>query len=663
MKKRIVTIISIMLAIACLCLVFAACNEKKPAPKPFLPLSEYVSAAIPTTSDSAIAMNWSYVTDDMTNSAKQEVSEILKAYGLLPNYYYYNLDYLYNSASSYTTDNDVLLKMPKVEKVEREEPGETPNTVIKVIDWKVYCTLYNVVTGKELSTVELTADQKTRFETYSFDHNAWYTISTLDEETGKRSTKLYDANGAVVKITADGQESYQTAADDDPPSVDNVTNDVYRFAKAYFRMDSESFDITFLREFNDMNDVGYDFDNSSDQYYYCYDGGKIMIYDKNLVLLYTYYYDSEGSHDMYILDDGNILVQYIIQEMDESKSFSYIENGKKYTLKTVLVNVEKKCATKKDFKYYVSSLRSNSYLKSENGYCFDERVENVATLYPIEKQRLLKSGNDKMTVNLTNGLKVKERLDQIVDNQIPGTRPYSFQGRFVYDTPEGEILTNGESEVVGLFTYDYDEYTGDALINENFLIKNGRIYDYDLNLLFDYEIEGYQLKKMYNNSIIFSKEEEITAYEDVSNSNGFKFSERTEKEDATSYYRFDPTAKAMIQIAGTSSRLDGAQKLITTTSSYFQTATDNYSEYYVKTVTTTWEIDAETGSIQDTSTTEYAYYNDMGGLLVDQLTSTLTRVASTSAARMYISINTKTVKDTQNNEDITTKYYSFYRFA
>lgn len=438
MKKKLIITVAIMLILACLVSVLAACSSTKGL--------SFKKAKISIDYDPAVTF------------ASQNVAEITALSGKS-----------YQSSSN----NGILVVLSQL---------DNENNTVR--------TLYNVETNTVLVTD--TADQ---ISLYNNDNNTYYLRSSFNAVSGMYSTVLYNAKGEEIKyVDAAGaeQSAYVSA---DIPAVAPVSDDVVVFADNYFRVPENGNTVQRIGRVSNLVNFNYNFTASNDKYYYQIDAnrGKAYIFDKKLNLVTTYYAHGQYNNiSINVLQSGDLLVQTVTQLMDEEKDYTYINNGTKYLLKTYVVKAKNGKVTEKKFKYLVNIL-----LATSDDDDVKIKADNIALLYPIKDKRLLRNNNDAMAVSLSNSLKVKGRIDQMIDNQVPGDFPNAVNNYLVISTPIGQKLVTTGGKVIGDFAYDNH--------NDSLFTLDGKIYDYKLKMLFDYEVEGYEYSSMMNNSIILTK--------------------------------------------------------------------------------------------------------------------------------------------------------------
>ena len=452
MKKRIITIIAIVLAVACLVCVLAACNSASKAIK---------------VKSAKIKIN--YV--EPTVFASSNVSEITELAG-------------WNLAGG----TDVLTKFSKY------------NATLESNTYLVY----NLKTNSVI--VEATTDD---IVIRTSGDNACFTRSKTDLVTGKVTTTLYDMKGNVVKYKDASGADQESFVGEDEIEFEFLTSDIYEYADCYYRLDPDSDTVTFIKRKSDMSDYEYSFNATNDKYYYEMPHDEewnlisgVFVFNKNLDLVSSYYYESNDSMvGPYFLKNGNFVIQYVFDQPDSAEEYTYISEGKKYLMKTVVVNAKNGKATEKKFDYKIRNLWANEQ-EEDDEVTVSKSIENIARLYPIKDQRLLTDSNDRLYVSLSNSLKVKGRLDKMIDNQTVGTDFDTIKDMLLIETKTSTKLVTTKGKVIGDVEIDAS--------NNSYIVRNGKFYDYNLNLVYDFGKDDYTLERMLNNGAILRKENETS---------------------------------------------------------------------------------------------------------------------------------------------------------
>ena len=377
--------------------------------------------------------------------------------------------------------------------------------------------VYNVKTGEVI-----VSSTKDAINFYAEGDNAFYLRSAFDADANNYKTSLYDSKGKCIAFkAADGSETTVYTSVNIPVATPRALG-FYSFADNLFLVDSYSDAVTWVNRQSALVNFNFNsLDKASKDYYYDIneDEGYALIFDKKLNLVTTHYVQGNFNNiTINPLESGDLVVQTTRLLMDEEKDYTYILNGRKYLLKTYIVDAKTGKQTEKKFKYVINELAPmDADLTDMIG--FSIKAENVAVIYPIEDKHLLTGATNKMAVSLSSKLKIKGRLDQLLPDQVPGTIPDTDGAYLSIRTPLGDKLVKADGTVVG-----YCYYNG--LNNETMFEKDDKIFSFELKQLIDLEKEGYTIATWMNNSVILRKV----------------------GPDGTLYYRLDATMSAPVVI-------------------------------------------------------------------------------------------------------------------
>ncbi len=378
--------------------------------------------------------------------------------------------------------------------------------------------------GKYRYTLYNNVEDSTVFKGVILDevevYDCAYTTTTYSDND-MATTILYDAKGNIVSYkdaSGEAQEKF-TGPKTEIPELTPVSENIYLYAGCYYRVDTDNRKIEFIKRQSEMATNDYDgFTYSNDNYYYNITDTAAYIYNKKLDLVTSYYYASSdglyyfdennykqrvGLRRARVLESGDLIMQYFYQEPDSEKSYDLILDGNKYSMKTVIVKAKNGKVSEKKFKYVITGLYANDV--NWNDPVKYGKVENFATLYPIESKKLLKGVNDNLVVSLSNRLSIKGRLDKMIDNQLPGTMAQKLNNYLVFQTKTGYKLVTTSGNVVG--DINLDNY------NQSFFDLNGKLYDFSLKMVYDYEAKGYEISNWMAHSVILRKDGEYYRFD------------------------------------------------------------------------------------------------------------------------------------------------------
>ncbi len=326
-----------------------------------------------------------------------------------------------------------------------------------------------------------------------------------------------------------------------------------------------------------------------DYYYACDEGeGVVKVYDAELAFVSSYklptYAEEKSFH---ILKNGDILAQYVYEEDSLSDKYSFIDEGTKYQFVTELISAKNGSAKQIQYEYvldYVSVLTDE--LAGRSGIK-EGSAPHLAVGTKIENRRM---GEQAMLIldDKGNAKELAEfngdRLQQIL---------LLADGRWAIVAGEHAYLVNEKGEILG------DIVAGTPY--ESFINCDGKLYDYDLNVLYDYDAAN---KDWYSGI-----------------GDGAIFREYDESENAYSYYLFTGSSDL---------------KKIVDAEDEDVTFYDVTADYYV--------LKKRTVDMYEVATYKYVYYNLQGEsvLTLTSATSsgnTLSMVGSGESYALYTAKN------------------------
>lgn len=249
--------------------------------------------------------------------------------------------------------------------------------------------------------------------------------------------------------------------------------------------------------------------HSTDKFYFGVPSGaltgsslKLCSYDKQLNITSTYslpsYIEAEAGA---LLENGKLLVQGTVELDALTEKYDIYEDGTKYDLLTIIVDLEKGESKEIDFEYVIDNI--TPITDSEREYAgIKDSVVNLVTIYPIEDKRVNENKCRIATIDNNGKVKLIEEINgmNIEDIELVATN------RWWISTDAGvEYLINEKAEIIGEVTK--------ATWLANYLDCNGRLYDLDLDVILDYTEEQLSVIEEFDNSILFrNRDDEVILF-------------------------------------------------------------------------------------------------------------------------------------------------------
>lgn len=371
------------------------------------------------------------------------------------------------------------------------DTNDTGNAVHSVFNVDTNATVYTAtesktVTGDTTVTVryEITLDDV-------WDKNMIFcvktttTTQTSQETTVVDSYTYYDAKGVQFASFADLKE---TPNYDEQLDLIRIENKVYRVSED--SSVSAVCDIAYYADFPavqaKVGDYYYEYANAGTK-------DKITVYNVSLVLVQQYEIPSYASGDIWILNNGNLLIQYryAVDPLADEDDYDILY-GSKLMLESYVLNVKNGKLKEVDLKdWLVTNVMARDVVWDTdtkvgwNGLGFNEDVENVAVAFPIEDKLVDQATSSVKYVILSKKGKPKDTIDGYIAAMDASSLVMLANNRFAVKNHAGRwYLLNEEGNNIG----EIPDPTADAakmVRNEKYMVIGKRIYDYNLTMVFD----------------------------------------------------------------------------------------------------------------------------------------------------------------------------------
>lgn len=261
----------------------------------------------------------------------------------------------------------------------------------------------------------------------------------------------------------------------------------------------------------------------TEKYYYYIDasGNEVLVYDLNcrLVAYYTMP-DYAAAMQAYPLAGGDVLIQYIVAEPDDAEDYTFLlPTGSyygttapgKYTLHSLLLRSGKNKTKELDLDYFivdVDRMTDDSWVEA---FGLSDDCDNLATAVEIADQRVDTSATAYRAIVLSDSGKVRGELEKLITAQTTVIPSLINTNRWIVSNADsGRFLVNEKGYVIG-------EVTGYDARNESYYLVGGKLYDYNLTAVYDYEDADLEVYNDYegvlNHGVLFeNKDGEIICY-------------------------------------------------------------------------------------------------------------------------------------------------------
>lgn len=379
-------------------------------------------------------------------------------------------------------------------------------------------TVYNVATNETIWTgadSESKSGGKNVEITYSVELESMYIgeetveLAYITKETATVGDGDVDLEYDITVIT-EAKDEIVTLEDVDEDEIDNSWQeaDLLCIGDKVYRI-SEDGKASFAFDWNDLREVPNRLEKAGDYYVY-YEDREVYIYDANLNMTAAYraplYSEEFGSDsmdefsidglcNMSVLSNGNVLVQYVVRQDDYAKKYTFLVEGQKYNLYSVLVQAENGKTKDLSLDYLIGTVVPDYYISVMG---LSEKIDNIGVGVPIEDQRINMNGTAAKMLSINNKGKVVGVVqDPIPDAYLGDGFVAVAKNRWEVFTADGRsFLLNEKGDVIG-------EISGCTGQNNSVLLAGKKVYDWSLNLKVDLADEDAERIEIMQNSVVF----------------------------------------------------------------------------------------------------------------------------------------------------------------
>ncbi len=339
--------------------------------------------------------------------------------------------------------------------------------------------------------------------------------TTTNNGVGKKTETVYD----ITVLTESGAEVV-ALKDVDKASVDKsiwVAADLFCIQQKVYRIGKDGSAIFAFDWSNARKEPSSLLEKAGDYYVDSYyENESIFIYDDCLNLTATYIAPvySFGVTDNALgevifnanaLSNGNVLVQYLVRQDAMAQKYSFLLEGEKFNIYSVLVEAKSGKTKKLDLNYLIAWVDYGSNVEYMG---VGEKVDNVAVGYLIENQRINRNEIAAKVLSVKNN----GHIAGVLDVSVPGAvLDYGFEvvahNRWEVETADGrKFIVDQTGEIVG------EDFNVDQR-NAELFITNKRIYSWDFEMKYDLTKEKATDVHVMNHSVLFKTEKgEVKLY-------------------------------------------------------------------------------------------------------------------------------------------------------
>ena len=360
--------------------------------------------------------------------------------------------------------------------------------------------VYNLTTGKLLWEGENGYSDEGKF-TYSvhlksYAQSSCFYISKSTDISGTLASKshytLYDQDGKAV---ASGENNGNAPV---------FCADLVIFGGVVYRL--ENGELNVLHENADLMRTPSSWEKAG--MYYCgYSSNTLYIYNDNLSLRHQYQLPGYAKNiSRFVLNNGNVLIQYSVLCDPYTQSYTYLSNNQKYKLVTLLFDAQKGGCKKLDCSWFLEDVQrkndrtSRSYFE-ENGISYD--LSNILTAYAI-KDKQVDQARAYMFA-LDNDGKIKDAIDGYVPGTVSSMSLVAQNRWLVKNTAGHSYLLDQTGTILG-------ECSAANRSSVGVLSGSNTLYDWDLNKLADFSEYGTSTTLLHRGALVTKENGEATLW-------------------------------------------------------------------------------------------------------------------------------------------------------
>lgn len=321
--------------------------------------------------------------------------------------------------------------------------------------------VYDVEAAKVAKTIAIEDNDVELVEIFGVDLILVENTTKVDDET-KVTTTLYNLAGTAV-VSGESDLDY----DDDYLDLFIFNETIYRIAE-----DGTAAEVCKAAFFSIP-----EFDAKTADYYLASDGETITVYNSSLAEVSFWEAPHEECEELNIvpLSATRALIQYKVILDENEKKYDLFIDGEKFDLVSIILNLENGKEKSVDLDYVVDYLAISTFVVTpygEDGMNYYE-ADNFVYINYIEDGKIL-TDRDLVVINAKNG-KIKKEIAPECESFYRVA-----EDRYILTSKSGnKTLVNGEGDLIANLG------TSSLSGNGTFAKKGDKIYDYDLNLIYD----------------------------------------------------------------------------------------------------------------------------------------------------------------------------------
>ncbi len=255
---------------------------------------------------------------------------------------------------------------------------------------------------------------------------------------------------------------------------------------------------------------GYDlyaFNTEYKGYLYSWNNEELLVFNRSGMVSGRYVSGKDATINVFVLNNGNVLIQEFT-EVSVYKKCDFVLEGTRYVMKSYIMNFINGETSEIELDFIVDDL-STAYYQSNNDYyntlCLAKGTESYAVVYKVANGSVAFSASVCVLDNDLNVLYTVKN-DTLGVNLSYGI--YPINSNFYCAT----IISDG---VISMGIFDLDgnlvsTVAAEKGLTDKHIVSNTAIYDYHMNLVYDFAANGYSLYKVENGNIYLTKNNFVT---------------------------------------------------------------------------------------------------------------------------------------------------------
>ena len=311
---------------------------------------------------------------------------------------------------------------------------------------------------------------------------------------------IYNANGTAV---ASSNEAWLQGLTNLSQVVHSQAN-LIQFGNTVYRVDKKG-DLSEVLSnpfFGSIPQIDY----YTSKYYYEISERSIAVYDKALNCVFTWMPLASDIEECTItpIAGDRLLIQQFYPLLDSETEYDLIMDNEKYNLDSMIVDVKSGKSTSRDLNYVlVNALSPKDALSTWDAeYTLPGRIDTYAVISVIENRRVLDSSNALKTVSINSRT---GKIEFEIFTDLQGSTSQIADRRYIYRT------YNSDSYLIdhkGKILSKINKITSAGSIKKNacYMLFDSKVFDYNLQKVYDYAKLNLNVYSMMGHSILFVDE-------------------------------------------------------------------------------------------------------------------------------------------------------------